>query len=300
MESINSQALHDQRQREIHHYIKNFIYKTLKEARDETGPPDEKLADAMADCFLDFVKRERGRDEETRAKMQKIILDNKLILNGAEKLLIADKDMQEIGERLRTQDNRITAEPMFAVQEKRREVGYDSSYTDALVWVDMESGEYEEYDEKPDDGREYEQFGYKDIWHVVMVAFTEVGCQQYINLNGHNHRGELRIYAESFRRCPEMIAIRKRLMEHPKIQITRKEKKENAAQQCQYVACPYCNAAVDQPCISKPSPSDPSGWGSEGRPKSTVHAKRKQLAERTKKPKLPLVGKIEEDEDDGS
>lgn len=50
-----------------------------------------------------------------------------------------------------------------------------------------------------------------------MVAFTEGGCQEYIELNGHNdrsraHKGEIRIYAESFRRCPEMIAIREWLM----------------------------------------------------------------------------------------
>ncbi len=30
---------------------------------------------------------------------------------------------------------------------------------------------------------------------------------------GHNHRGETRIYAESFRRCPEMLEIRRELME---------------------------------------------------------------------------------------
>jgi len=117
-------------------------------------------------------------------------------------------DMLAIGEQLRTQDNRITAEPMFCVQEKRREYGFDLKCTDQTVWIDQESGEYEESDtEKPG----YEEVGYKDIWHTVMVAFTEAGCKDYLRQNGHNHN-EPRIYVESFRRCDEMIAIRKWLM----------------------------------------------------------------------------------------
>jgi hypothetical protein len=120
------------------------------------------------------------------------------------------KELLDISERLKTQDNRITQNPMFCVQEKKRDVGYDSSYADDKCWYDHESGDcvYEE----PADLKGWKEFGYKDRWETVMVAFTEVGCQQYINLNGHNHRGELRIYAESFNRCPEMIAIREALM----------------------------------------------------------------------------------------
>ena len=83
--------------------------------------------------------------------------------------------LAEIGERLRTQDNRITELPMFCVQEK----------------------------------------GHVGQWITIMVAFTEEGCKEYLRQDGHNHRGA-RIYVESFRRCPEMIAIRKYLMELPK------------------------------------------------------------------------------------
>lgn len=116
-----------------------------------------------------------------------------------------------IAERLRTQDNRITQNPMFCVQEKKRDVGYDSSYCDNQCWWNPARLEVA-CDKKPaGDGWEG-PFGYKDRWETVMVAFTEVGCQQYIERNGHNHRGELRIYAESFNRCPEMIAIREALM----------------------------------------------------------------------------------------
>ena len=124
-------------------------------------------------------------------------------------------DLAEIGERLRTQDNQCTAEPMFCVEVKRREYGYMPEYCDETVWIDtlddcMEIPE----PENPTDGQV--ETGFKDVWERVMTAFTREGAEDYIRQNGHNHRGEKRIYVESFRRCEEMIAIRKYLMSLPK------------------------------------------------------------------------------------
>ena len=123
--------------------------------------------------------------------------------------------MQDIAERLRTQDNRCTAEPMFCLQIKVRDIGYDPNYSEGqVVWIDM-SGEY---DEVPPESEGAEPFGYKDRWETVMVAFTEQGLLDYMKLDGHNvrrraYKGETRIYVESFRRCEEMIRIRKHLLE---------------------------------------------------------------------------------------
>lgn len=113
-----------------------------------------------------------------------------------------------IGERLRTQDNHCTQNPMYCVQERRREYGYDLAYAEHAVWIDMASGDYEETEPGAEGA---EEIGYKDRWETVMVAFTEEGCKEYLRLNGHNH-GETRIYVESWNRCPEMIAIREHLM----------------------------------------------------------------------------------------
>jgi len=125
-------------------------------------------------------------------------------------------ELFEIAERLRTQDNRITADPQFCVQEKKRYVGLDSNYSEHFCWRDSANDEtiYDDdnnFKGEPE-GDEWEKFGYMDQWTTVMVAFTEKGCEEYIQLNGHNHREELRIYAESFRRCPEMLAIRNFLL----------------------------------------------------------------------------------------
>lgn len=123
-------------------------------------------------------------------------------------------------ENLRTQDNRCTADPMFCVQEKKRDVGYDSAFSENRCWHDSANSDTV-FDDDPDfkeppKGDEWDEFGYVDRWETVMVAFTEKGCQDYIDLNGHNHRGKLRIYAESFRRCPEMLAIRAFLLANNK------------------------------------------------------------------------------------
>lgn len=116
-------------------------------------------------------------------------------------------DLRAIAARLKTQDNRITAEPMFCVQEKRREYGYDPQWVDDHVWLDAKDG----YQETAEDTPGAVKTGYRDAWHTVMVAFTEGGCEAYLRANGHNH-GETRIYVKSFRRCAEMIAIRAWLM----------------------------------------------------------------------------------------
>lgn len=125
-----------------------------------------------------------------------------------------DAELLAIGERLRTQDNRMTSEPMFCLQIRVRDVGYDSNYADGdTVWIDMQSGCYEEVAPNTDGA---EEFGYKDRWETVMVAFTEQGIADYMKQDGHNvrrraHNGETRIYVESFNRCREMIKIREYL-----------------------------------------------------------------------------------------
>ena len=124
-------------------------------------------------------------------------------------------NLSNISDNLMTQDNRCTAEPMFCVQEKIRDIGYVAAYADdSTVWIDMESGNYEEVEPNTPGA---EEFGYKDRWETVMVCFTEEGCKDYLRQNGHNHK-EARIYVESFRRCDEMIRIRRWLMSDKKQQ----------------------------------------------------------------------------------
>lgn len=122
----------------------------------------------------------------------------------------------DIRERLKSQDNRMTANPMFCVQIKVRDVGYDPPLCEDTCWLCPVSGDVA-YGSKPQDGGEWFEYGYMDRWETVMVAFTEKGCDEYLKLDGHNvrrraHGGEVRIYVDSFNRCPEMIRIREALI----------------------------------------------------------------------------------------
>jgi len=123
-----------------------------------------------------------------------------------------NEKLKQIGELIRTQDNRITEAPMFCVQQKRRIVGMDAGYSDKTVWVNSSSGETEESETEPENNNgDWEEFGVFEYWEDEMVSFTEEGCKEYLRLNGHNLK-EPRIYAKSFYRCPEMLEIRKFLM----------------------------------------------------------------------------------------
>lgn len=123
------------------------------------------------------------------------------------------QSLYEISHRLLTQDNQCTSNPMFCVQVKVRDTGYDSKYSDPdeLCWYSAEQSEV--VFEEPADIDGWEEFGFKDRWETVMVTLTEEGAKGYIERNGHNHRGEKRIFIESFNRCEEMISLRTALME---------------------------------------------------------------------------------------
>lgn len=135
------------------------------------------------------------------------------------------EQIAEIGKRLLTQDNRITDCPIFIVQEKRRTYGMDPDYADddEIVWLDSEN-DHEEADAEErarlealhDDGEDipgkWTRTAYQDEWHFVTACFTEAGCQEYIRRNGHNHRGQLRIYAAGSYRNEEFRVVRDLLL----------------------------------------------------------------------------------------
>ncbi|EOJ4030599.1 ead/Ea22-like family protein, partial [Escherichia coli] len=121
-----------------------------------------------------------------------------------------------IGENIRTQDNRITSDPMFCVYQKR-EIAVDADYDhDRIVWVDEDGNEankrhsrrlellHENFREPPEKWR---RVAVKDIDEFVTCCFTEQGCKDYLAVNGHNLRLPF-IYVKSGFRNAEYIGIR--------------------------------------------------------------------------------------------
>lgn len=137
-----------------------------------------------------------------------------------------------IKKRLQTQDNRMTQNPLFVVQEENTTVGIDTAFNyDGMCFQRMEDewetvfdydDEYEDFEENfwafdnPDwsrDDEKWESTGYTKEWVAVAYFFTEGAADTYIENQRHNHHGKLRTYAESLYRNPEMKAVRAMLME---------------------------------------------------------------------------------------
>jgi len=131
--------------------------------------------------------------------------------------------LAELRLNLRTQDNRITSYPMFIVEQRKRLYGLDPEYADedGIAWMfDSEEwpkddpdrieaeAEYDSTGEEPDG---WTRTGFIDQWEFVTACFTEQGCQDYLELNGHN-LGKTRIFVESGHRNEEWQRLRKLLL----------------------------------------------------------------------------------------
>jgi hypothetical protein len=149
-----------------------------------------------------------------------------------------------MSEELRTQDNAITANPIFMVQQKKRIYGFDGGYTDHFVYLDTENDhvevseqeQREAYAKSPEkdvlvfeDWRDdqYERTGYLDHWENVQPFFTRKGAEEYIRINGHNLKSP-QIFVESGFRNHEWEEVRALLMREPSA--TAKWLREFAAQ----------------------------------------------------------------------
>ena len=156
-------------------------------------------------------------------------------------MLLMNHRIQNISKNLKTQDNRITADPIFIVEQLKKDFGYDSDYATDWVWVDTNDSEYGEitdpkaietlnkideiarnWGETPKaitnddqtlkyDSARFQKVYYKERWEFVQPFFTEEGANNYIEVDGHN-LGKTRTYVISGYRNFEMQDIRKLLM----------------------------------------------------------------------------------------
>lgn len=198
----------------------------LKEIADNVYGDEEKCCLAKRVLTLlddnDKLLREKDAMEATALALRDDMRLTREKLEAVEKR-IAELEARRvpdsfniIGENIRTQDNRITSEPMFCVFQKR-EIVVDEDYDcDRIVWVDEEGCEaterqrmrlellHDNYRETPDKWR---RIAVKDIDDFVTCCFTEQGCKDYLACNGNNLRLPF-IYVKSGFRNAEYIGIR--------------------------------------------------------------------------------------------
>ena len=128
-------------------------------------------------------------------------------------------NIKEIARELATQDNLMTDQPIFLVQQLRKVYiiddgdNYDwvdedwNDVTDAKTIKELEA-HLEEHGE-PKDG--YTQNHYAEAWEFVTACFTRKGCDEYLAANGHNLKSP-RVYADGSYRNAEWQAVRNFLM----------------------------------------------------------------------------------------
>ena len=154
--------------------------------------------------------------------------------NAVMRQAVASESLLAIGDKLRTQDNRMTRDPMFCVQVCERygpimpEYGsgelmfHDHHETETYYKNGFDPEKWKELKELYDMGDLPENItaaSYVEKWITVQVCFTEDGCKRHLELNGHNYRHHhgTRIYAESFHRNPEMLEIRAALLANAEV-----------------------------------------------------------------------------------
>ncbi|CVB30722.1 hypothetical protein [Serratia marcescens] len=140
-------------------------------------------------------------------------------------------ELSAIGELIRTQDNRITDQPFFAVMTKREIISSEDHDCDRICWVENQSGNYVEatetqyrrleaiYQGKYEVREGWDRYAMKEIDVFVTGCFTEQGCKDYINKNGHNLNKPF-IYAFGSYRNDEYQTVRKFIMQMPETTAT--------------------------------------------------------------------------------
>lgn len=129
--------------------------------------------------------------------------------------------LKSIGELTRTQDNCCTDQPIFVVFEKREIIGSEDHSPDRIVWV-WESEEVSETRARRlellhqgcRDTRGYDRYAVQEIDVFVTACFTEQGCKDYLQRNGHNLRQPF-IYAAGSFRNNEYQTVRNWIMSLP-------------------------------------------------------------------------------------
>lgn len=128
--------------------------------------------------------------------------------------------LQRMHGSLNTQSNRATADPFFCIFQKCRIV-VDAEYDhDKIIWWNSEY--YEEACQRTKRWLNYREescrstgpwvkIAIKEIDEFVTACFTEQGCKDFLEINGHNLRRPF-IYATSLFRNREMISLREALM----------------------------------------------------------------------------------------
>jgi len=107
------------------------------------------------------------------------------------------EQLKSIAYEINTQDNRITADPLFCVFEKERIYGMDLNHSDYYVWLDDNNEEITieelltEYGLTEEQAEYSNEFDLQKVYYIdrkrfINAHFTEKAANEYICSNKHN------------------------------------------------------------------------------------------------------------------
>lgn len=167
--------------------------RALVEALEKSEKTSEARREAIDRTHNMFV-RERDRAnaaEEALEKAQQRITQ----MESRGVTVKLPTELYTIGELIRTQDNRITDQPMFVVFQKREIIGSDEHSPSRICWVwdgeevsELRAKRLEALYQDGRDTRGYDRYAMQEVDEFVTACFTEHGCKDYLRQNGHNLR----------------------------------------------------------------------------------------------------------------
>ncbi|MBC4288197.1 hypothetical protein [Klebsiella quasipneumoniae] len=167
--------------------LENFDTVILKE--------DEALAlvEALEKAQAKIIELQHGYEIDPRT--HEIIDLQERIAELESRTVKLPAELYTIGELIRTQDNRITDQPMFVVFQKREIIGSDEHSPSRICWVwdgeevsELRAKRLEALYQDGRDTRGYDRYAMQEVDEFVTACFTEHGCKDYLRQNGHNLR----------------------------------------------------------------------------------------------------------------
>ena len=177
----------------IKNQLKNFDTVVLKEG------------EALA--LVEALEKAQQRIAYQREYYEGVIADGgKRITELESRTVKLPPELSTIGELIRTQDNRITDQPMFVVFQKREIIGSDEHSPSRICWVwdgeevsELRAKRLEALYQDGRDIRGYDRYAMQEVDEFVTACFTEHGCKDFLRQNGHNLRQPYIYACGSFR-----------------------------------------------------------------------------------------------------
>ncbi|WP_245196314.1 hypothetical protein [Klebsiella michiganensis] len=167
----------------------------LVEALEKAQQVDEELCKLLPPG-VEYMDPPDGGDVTPLEGVRRMVADYRQRIAELESRTVKlPAELYTIGELIRTQDNRITDQPMFVVFQKQEIIGSDEHSPSRICWVrdgeevnPLRALRLEILYQDGRDTRGYDRYAMQEVDEFVTACFTEHGCKEYLRQNGHNLR----------------------------------------------------------------------------------------------------------------